>query len=450
MQSFSFDCDAASFPGVYEPTIESKVHVGRLIKVKLNGRCHRFRLTNVNYPQLRHQISSLCFQSKPKEFSILFQDDDRDVCIISNQAEWEDALQCMKRTTLVLTIELNQKSESIVHDKFSFGETQQLNEPELTKYTFFGSKNPEQPNVRTYQDFDPRPDLNLFGPDFVRDSKAPSVQMERVKQLNEQAQPKYTFESPPLPNPVYFPNEPSSSDPVSRLKLPSDPVVSHKFDIGTWNGLSTYLMDGSLSDNIKLPEEIKLPQLDQKGYFEVQMWDQHQLLTEKQMNRLISFLDFYGGEVEGDFQVQFENDQALETLLEVDNTTDTTKTQLFAESTLVHPKFVLRRTGGPTEGCIDFHTDVSESTVQITLNGDDEYVGGRLCYVDEERKLVVPNRPKGTMTKHNKFIYHGVSKLMTGKRYSLFLIDSPSSVAMTATMDHVTPFLLREKGWSTD
>jgi len=58
-------------------------------------------------------------------------------------------------------------------------------------------------------------------------------------------------------------------------------------------------------------------------------------------------------------------------------------------------KFVLRRTQGPLDGCIAFHPDgvYASRTLQITVNGDDEYQGGRLCFYSPDAGLQIPPRP---------------------------------------------------------
>jgi len=74
--------------------------------------------------------------------------------------------------------------------------------------------------------------------------------------------------------------------------------------------------------------------------------------------------------------------------------------------------------------CICFHTDCgSKHTVQVALNGDDEYKGGRLCYITA-RGLEVPRRPAGFVTIHDDTITHGVSRLISGARYGLFVLDA--------------------------
>ena len=88
-------------------------------------------------------------------------------------------------------------------------------------------------------------------------------------------------------------------------------------------------------------------------------------------------------------------------------------------------KFVLRRTQGPLDGCIAFHPDgtYASCTLQITINGDDEYQGGRLCFYAPDAGLHIPPRPSGTVTIHPRHQLHGVTRLISGKRYSLFVVD---------------------------
>ena len=88
-------------------------------------------------------------------------------------------------------------------------------------------------------------------------------------------------------------------------------------------------------------------------------------------------------------------------------------------------KIALRRTSGPSPGCIAFHVDggYASKTVQIALNDDKDYDGGNLCFVTGAGQLSVPKRKPGTMTAHDASILHGVTKLHSGTRYSLFVVD---------------------------
>ena len=93
-------------------------------------------------------------------------------------------------------------------------------------------------------------------------------------------------------------------------------------------------------------------------------------------------------------------------------------------------KIALRRTEGPVEGCIGFHIDgtYATHTVQLALNDDSEYDGGRICFVTGAGQLAVPQRNAGTVTSHEKVILHGVTRLHRGVRYSLFVVDSANGL----------------------
>ncbi len=71
---------------------------------------------------------------------------------------------------------------------------------------------------------------------------------------------------------------------------------------------------------------------------------------------------------------------------------------------------------------INFHTDVSLRTMQVSLNDDSEYVGGRLMFATQG-ELKVPVRRLGTVTIHDNRIVHGVTLLQSGVRYGLFFLQ---------------------------
>ena len=70
---------------------------------------------------------------------------------------------------------------------------------------------------------------------------------------------------------------------------------------------------------------------------------------------------------------------------------------------------------------INFHTDFSLRTMQVAINGDDEYSGGHLVYASHG-KLHAPKRPAGLVTIHENDIVHGVSIFEAGTRYGLFFL----------------------------
>jgi len=65
--------------------------------------------------------------------------------------------------------------------------------------------------------------------------------------------------------------------------------------------------------------------------------------------------------------------------------------------------------------------------MQVALNGDDEYAGGRLVFLTDSG-LHVPRRSAGTITVHDDKIVHGVTVLKQGTRYGLFFLQKPGKV----------------------
>jgi hypothetical protein len=70
---------------------------------------------------------------------------------------------------------------------------------------------------------------------------------------------------------------------------------------------------------------------------------------------------------------------------------------------------------------IGFHIDHSKKTLQLALNSEGDYKGGKLIYATKG-KLIKPHRAKGTVTVHNNQIVHGVTLLDEGVRYGLFFL----------------------------
>mmetsp|Transcript_10137 Transcript_10137/g.15009 ORF Transcript_10137/g.15009 Transcript_10137/m.15009 type:complete len:455 (-) Transcript_10137:858-2222(-) len=76
-----------------------------------------------------------------------------------------------------------------------------------------------------------------------------------------------------------------------------------------------------------------------------------------------------------------------------------------------------------SSGLIGWHTDFARRTLQVALNSDDEYEGGRLMYATMNG-LHIPQRQAGCATLHESSIAHGVSEMTAGCRYGLFLLDT--------------------------
>lgn len=90
-----------------------------------------------------------------------------------------------------------------------------------------------------------------------------------------------------------------------------------------------------------------------------------------------------------------------------------------------HPNAIrLRRVEASKGESVAFHTDYSLKTMQIPLNSDTEYDGGRLVWVQGGR-FEVPPRHAGSATIHTCGVVHAVTPMTSGVRYGLFLCKLP-------------------------
>jgi len=89
------------------------------------------------------------------------------------------------------------------------------------------------------------------------------------------------------------------------------------------------------------------------------------------------------------------------------------------------PRFIARRVAmqGDAQGhCIHFHRDVASSIVNVALNSEQDYVGGRLLLVSHDgARIECPSRDAGSAIVINGAV-HAVSGMSAGIRYSLFAI----------------------------
>ena len=121
------------------------------------------------------------------------------------------------------------------------------------------------------------------------------------------------------------------------------------------------------------------------------------ILSESQRQKLIGIANF----LHSTQQIEGKSDNVLQDLKIIfprGAINDITKSQT-AESMLQRhhgashgsTKFVLRRTS-PTKGCLPWQVDGGYSTavVQYTLNSDNSYKGGRLCYFSNDTGLYDP------------------------------------------------------------
>jgi hypothetical protein len=85
-------------------------------------------------------------------------------------------------------------------------------------------------------------------------------------------------------------------------------------------------------------------------------------------------------------------------------------------------RIILRRTSAVGK-FIDWHVDEAKATLQLALNSDTDYEGGRLVYIVNGQPYT-PTRPAGTVTVHGDDVVHGVSTLKSGVRYGLYFLSN--------------------------
>jgi hypothetical protein len=72
--------------------------------------------------------------------------------------------------------------------------------------------------------------------------------------------------------------------------------------------------------------------------------------------------------------------------------------------------------------CINFHLDYACRTMQVLLNDPCEFSGSNIVFARKDG-FSQPHRVAGSATIHNNRVAHGVSKMKSGVRYSLFLLS---------------------------
>ena len=80
----------------------------------------------------------------------------------------------------------------------------------------------------------------------------------------------------------------------------------------------------------------------------------------------------------------------------------------------------VRRYTGATRPWNPFHQDSAAVTINVALNNDAEYVGGRLLAVLNDQVASI-SRAEGEATVHDSRLLHAVSRMVSGVRYSLIM-----------------------------
>ena len=144
---------------------------------------------------------------------------------------------------------------------------------------------------------------------------------------------------------------------------------------------------------------------------------QPQILMYEQCLNLINYINTYDSK-EHDFKLNITKDVLIELIGETICNTLLTMYDGYYNS------IYIRKVLGD-KSLIDFHKDYSKRTMKIALNDPTEYEGGDLVYLSDGC-IHIPEQVKGSITIHTNDIIHGVTPIVNGCRYSLFILHTPN------------------------
>eukprot|EP01041_Mallomonas_annulata_P005513 gene5513-11109_t len=147
------------------------------------------------------------------------------------------------------------------------------------------------------------------------------------------------------------------------------------------------------------------------------------VLSGEECEVLRSYLDTKYHDISNDLTTDFKFPLKLEQLVELIG--QSAVSRMCGTMRGDFDEMVLRRSSAVGQ-CINFHLDHSLRTMQVALNDDNDYDGGRLVFALDNGTLCVPRRPLGSFTVHDNSIVHGVSELKSGVRYGLFFLKTQS------------------------
>lgn len=201
--------------------------------------------------------------------------------------------------------------------------------------------------------------------------------------------------------------------------------------------------DHPLSEDIQQCLREKLEEENGDISMKPQFWRNNEILSADQLQFLSDFVDHVwerhkSDTTQKDMRIAIRPVYFLRLLMKIGSSSDDAQRCLKGlkevqsgqqEGNTNGARLAFRRTEGPTNACINFHCDggYATRTVQITLNDDSEYDGGRLVFYYDGR-LHTPLRPQGAMTCHNRAILHAVTPLVRGVRKSLFVVDKTNGL----------------------
>ena len=155
-----------------------------------------------------------------------------------------------------------------------------------------------------------------------------------------------------------------------------------------------------------------------------------EFLHQTEMDQLKFFMDqvYEKKDKPTDLKIVFSSKAAFDKVLGLD-----ASSEIFNKLRELHMtgcgKIALRRTMA-SKYAIPFHLDKEEEggqTIQLCLNDKSEYTGGDLVFLNH-KGVHIPQRKCSTMTKHSPYILHGVARIHSGIRYSLFIVGQSNGL----------------------
>jgi len=151
-----------------------------------------------------------------------------------------------------------------------------------------------------------------------------------------------------------------------------------------------------------------------------------QLLTVNQCEALVQYLDRMWHKASStvkemsDFRLELTQEQLAE-IAGQHAAEAVVKSCSSLKPQTVAPRIVARRvsaSSGSSAGCIRWHRDVATATVNIPLNSESCYDGGRLQFM-VNNEIDQPHRNVGSAAIFDDTVLHGVTELVSGTRYGL-------------------------------
>jgi len=195
----------------------------------------------------------------------------------------------------------------------------------------------------------------------------------------------------------------------------SEPEIYHNYvaDIGKFTNKLTNNIQKILMGNTINNEDINSYIVSLNGDYNANFeYLTNNLLNKKIRQKLINYIDERHN-TENDFKLDLSNNE-LQGLI------GKYKFNKLKDIFSKFNKIKLRKVTG-NNSFIDFHTDHAIKTLKIPLNSHNEYNGGDLIYLTKN-KIHIPKQNLNSITIHQNNIVHGVTRLTSGIRYSLFLL----------------------------